>query len=250
MAVHLLAGGAGDDLPDKWHEATDSLGPPGPAAEFAHCPAGLRQSRAGLPDAGSTEARWMQFHTTMAMHHNFGISGTSYSATGSSLKVSEWTIQAMAAAPCLGHLLHAVPRTLSTVVCYHQPPHACSCPAVVWSRTHAWVGVPRLFPGISDPSGGLEGTPQMCDVVCRNWTVRWVSRPPPPRHPHLRAFLLKRRSLQRCLNSRMKRCARMDMIRSRKSHRGHVQVQCIEPRATALMLRSCGQSSVRTFQFA
>lgn len=118
LAVHLLGGGAGDDLPANW-QAVDFLGPPGPAAEYAHCSHGLRQASA--PDAGSTEARWMDFHTAIALHHNFGL--TSTGAAGGSLKVSEWTVQALAAAPCLGIMLQMSQKTLSIVVRRrHRPP--------------------------------------------------------------------------------------------------------------------------------
>lgn len=126
LAVHLLGGGCGEDLPDNW-QAADYLGPPGPAAEYGHCSRALANAR-DEAGPGTMKAGWMEFHNRLSLHHNVGVVPCSNSkgkrgGAGERMKVSEGGLQALAAAPCLGTVLQFREEALSKVV--RSPSRSC-----------------------------------------------------------------------------------------------------------------------------
>lgn len=125
LAVHCLGGGQPDDLPENW-KAHDYLGPPGPAAEYAHCADAIGKTNAG--DPGTPQEAWRQFHREVSSNHNVGLELYDKKKRGGSkvkhIRLSEWAVQAMAGTPCVALMLtlDKAQIALSEVVCIH-PAH-------------------------------------------------------------------------------------------------------------------------------
>lgn len=118
LGCHRLAGGTGADLPEDWKNV-DYIVPPGPAAEYANCRAGIRDSKR-LPerDAKDTEAR--EFHQRMSGQHNMNTRRVNYKlkggGTAKGMTVPEWTDVMLAGCVCHTIILERAPTLLRDLV--------------------------------------------------------------------------------------------------------------------------------------
>ena len=115
LAVHLLAGGDPDEMPDKWR-SPGFVFPPGPASEFGHCTQGI--TNATLAGGELTEA--LRCHQFLGKEGNAGLmlitTQDKKGAKKQSLKVPEWFDVMLAGAPCLSIMLARAPGIIQSQV--------------------------------------------------------------------------------------------------------------------------------------
>lgn len=107
-------------MPENWRSA-EFLGPPGPASEYAHNRTAL--ARADRPRNGTPEAAWRQFHEDISHQHCIGVDTVSKKPKKGDkeeiMRVTDWSLQALAGTPCVAILMTRFPRALSIVVRGH-----------------------------------------------------------------------------------------------------------------------------------
>lgn len=131
VVCHMLAGGNPADLPPDINKA-DYIGPPGPAAEFAHDPRAIAKGDRWQEGVGYNEEGPYAFHKQMCQLHNIGIETTSGNRSSETRtrndaqRVSEWSLQAMAGAPVMALMLERTPKLLTGLVRCLMTPLPCS----------------------------------------------------------------------------------------------------------------------------
>lgn len=125
LVCHLLAGGEPDKLPGDWMDP-DYIGPPGPAAEFGHDKKAIASSVKSDDETGWPAQGCFIFHQHLCHAHKLGLvtaSASDKKGRKQAQRVSDWSLQAMAGAPCMALMLDRIPAMLKGVVCSRH----CTC---------------------------------------------------------------------------------------------------------------------------
>lgn len=125
--VCLMLAGGNPAKPPADIEDKDHIGPPGPAAEFAHDQKAIGNGAKWQEGVGFNDEAPYAFHRQIRQAHNLGIETVKETPNRSeSQRVSGWTLQAMAGAPVMAIMLDRLPKLMTGLVRHHTTMVHCT----------------------------------------------------------------------------------------------------------------------------